>query len=81
VRQGNLEPVIAGSARKHGIADEDMLHAYNNPIRADDMDDGLTMLIGPGRAANLLEVCVVAGQGSPVIIHAMPARTKYLRRR
>ena len=27
-----VDPVIAGSARKHGVADEDMLHALRNPI-------------------------------------------------
>lgn len=27
-----MEPVILDSARKHGIADEDMLHAYRNAV-------------------------------------------------
>ena len=38
------KPWIAPSARKHGLADDTMLHAFNNPIRAEDLDDGLTML-------------------------------------
>lgn len=75
------EPVIVGSARKHGIADEDMLHAFNHPIQAEDLDNDLTMLIGPDHAGNLLEIGVVTGQHGPVIVHAMPARPKYLRRR
>jgi hypothetical protein len=29
-----VDPVILDSARKHGIADEDILHAYQHPIRA-----------------------------------------------
>lgn len=37
------------SARKHGITDYDMLHAYRNPTRVFDLD-GLTMLIGSDRA-------------------------------
>jgi hypothetical protein len=48
-------PLIAPSARKHGIPDTDMIHAFNHPIFVDDLDDG------------------------PIIIHAMPARPKYLR--
>lgn len=81
MRQGNLEPVILGSAREHGVADADMRHAYNHPIRAYDLDEGLTMLIGPDRAANLLEVGVVTREGRQVIAHALPVRPKYLRGR
>jgi hypothetical protein len=29
------EPLIFASARKHGIQDDDMLHAYNHPIRVE----------------------------------------------
>lgn len=73
-----MEPVIAGSARKHGIVDADTLHAYNHPIRSADLEDGFTMLIGPGRAGNLLEVGVVTDKRRPLIVHAMPARLKFL---
>jgi hypothetical protein len=38
-----VEPVIAESARKHGIHDEDMIHAYRNAIRSFDLDEGLIM--------------------------------------
>jgi hypothetical protein len=38
--------VIADSARRHGVRDEDMLHAYRNPSRIFELDDGSTMLIG-----------------------------------
>jgi hypothetical protein len=41
------DPIIAESARKHGIADDDVLHAYNNPILVEDLDEGLVMLVGP----------------------------------
>jgi len=37
-------PVIAPSARKHGIADGDILHAYRNPIRRFELDDGLIIV-------------------------------------
>ena len=41
-----MDPVIVASARKHGIADDDMLHAYRHPIRVFDLDD-LDMLMTP----------------------------------
>jgi hypothetical protein len=74
-----VEPIIADSARKHGVTDDDMLHAYRNPMRFFDLDDGLTMIIGVSEAATLLEVGVVQGDSAPVIVHAMPARERFLR--
>lgn len=65
------------SARKHGIDDEDILHAYRNPIRVFDIDD-LNMLIGPDRAAGLLEIGVAEAEGVEFIVHAMAARPKFL---
>jgi hypothetical protein len=73
------DPLVAPSARKHGVSDETILHAFNNPIRTEDLDEGLTMLIGPDPAGNLFEVGVVSSDEGPVIVHAMPARPKYLR--
>ena len=74
-----MEPLIAASARKHGVSDNVILHAFNNPIRAEDLDEGLTMLVGPDHTGNLYEVGVVESGDGPVIVHAMPARPKYLR--
>lgn len=73
-----MEPVIAESARKHGVADEDILHAFRNPIRLWPVDEGMTMFVGPDRAAGLLEVGVVSA-ATPVIVHAMVARAKFLK--
>jgi hypothetical protein len=73
------EPVIAASARRHGVTDEDMLHACAHPIRAFALDEGLTMLIGGGVTGALLEVGIVQGADGAVIVHAMPAREKFLR--
>ncbi len=72
-------PLIAPSARNHGIPDTDMIHAFNNPVFVDELDDGLTMFVGADTAANLLEVGVVDTNDGPIIVHAMPARPKYLR--
>lgn len=73
-----MDPVILASARKHGVVDEDILHAYQHPIRVLRLDD-LTMLIGPDRAARLLEVGLSSGEGVEFIVHAMPARPKFIR--
>jgi hypothetical protein len=72
-----VDPVILVSARKHGIDDHDMLHAYRNPIRVFDHDD-LIMLVGADEAARLLEVGVVEAEGIEFIVHAMAARPKFL---
>jgi len=76
-----VEPVVAESARKHGVADEDMTHALRNPVHVFDLDDGLTMITGPDRAGSLIEVgFAVAVDGVVVIVHAMrPARPKFIR--
>ncbi len=73
------ELVIAPSARKHGVSDDDIVHAYAHPLRVFDLDEGFTMLVGPSRAAAMLEVGVVEGETSDVVVHAMPAREKFLR--
>jgi hypothetical protein len=73
-----MDPVIVASARKHGIADTDMLHAYRNPIRVFELDD-LIMLIGGDESGRMIEVGVAAAEGIEFIVHAMPAREKFLR--
>lgn len=72
-----VDPVILASARKHDIADRDMLHAYGNPIRVFDLDD-LTMLIGPSESGDLLEIGVATAEGIEFIVHALSARPKFL---
>lgn len=73
-----MEVVILPSARKHGIADDDILHAYYNSIFSF-MFDAHTMLIGPDMSGNLLEVGVVVDREDDLIVHAMSARKKFLR--
>jgi len=73
-----MDPVIVASARKHGIADSDMLHAYRNPIRVFQTDD-LVILIGGDESGRVLEIGVAAAEGIEFIVHAMPAREKFLR--
>ena len=74
-----LEPIIAPSAYKHGVSMEDMLHAYRNPLRIFELEEGLTMMIGANSTAIIFEVGVIEGEPAPVIVHAMRARKKFLR--
>lgn len=72
-------PVIAPSALRHGVSEDIIVHAFNHPIRVADLEEGLMMLIGPDSAGNLYEIGVVSADEGPVVVHAMPARSKYLR--
>ncbi len=73
------EPFIARSARRHGVSDEVIVHAFEHPIRVEQLDEALTMLVGSDHAGNLYEIGVVDSDDGPVIVHAMPARATYLR--
>lgn len=73
-----MEPVIVPSARKHGVHDGDILHAYRHPVRVLQLDD-LLMLIGPSQSGQPLEIGVSHAEGIDFIIHAMPARAKFIR--
>jgi hypothetical protein len=71
---------IHPSARRHGIADDDMLHAIDQSLVVDDLgeDPDRWLVIGPDQAANLLELVVlVTAEGDELIIHAMPLRAVY----
>jgi hypothetical protein len=71
---------IHPSARRHGIADDDMLHAIDQSLVVDDLgeDPDRWLVIGPDQAANLLELVVlVTAEGDELIIHAMPLRALY----
>ncbi len=69
---------IYQSAGRHGIADEDMLHAIEHALVVGDRDDGKVLYPGPDRAATLLEVvAVVREDGSEIVIHAKRMHAKY----
>ena len=65
-------------ARRHGVADDDMMHAYRHPTRVLQLDD-LTMLLGASARGELLEIGFSHAEGIDFIIHAVPARPKFLR--
>jgi hypothetical protein len=71
---------IHPSARRHGIDDAGILHAVEHALVVDDLgeDPDRWLVIGPDRAANLVEVVVlVTAEGDELIIHAMPLRAVY----
>ena len=73
------EWVVLSSARRHGVADEDMLHAIRNAVYSTAQDDGATMLVGPARDAELIEVGVEQVDDLTLVLHAVrPARDKFL---
>jgi hypothetical protein len=73
---------IHRSARKHGVADEDILHAIDDALAIEDIgeDPDRWLVLGPDRAINMLEVVVlITSEGTQLAIHAMPMRSIYER--
>ena len=59
---------IGDPARRHGVDDDDIWHAVRNATRRIEMDEDLTMLIGPARNGTPLEVGVLGlGSDDPVV--------------
>lgn len=73
------EPIVLESAGRHGVADEDALHAWAFATDSYQVDHGMVLYIGPDRSARFLEVGVIDWHGNLAIVHAMPARQKFLR--
>jgi hypothetical protein len=70
------------SARKHGVADDDIRHAIDHVLAIEDAgeDPDRWLVIGPDRAGNPLEVVVlVTVEDTRLAIHAMSMRAKYRR--
>ena len=77
-----MDPLIGASAHRHGIADDDIRHALDNAIHIWELDDGIDMNIGPAHDGTLLEIgLAVDDAGQLIVVHAMKARPKYLRRK
>lgn len=73
-----MEPIVLASARKHGLADDDILHAYATPYGSSCSTSSRcsSALTAPARP---LEVGTTTAEGVEFVVHAMPARPKYLR--
>jgi hypothetical protein len=71
-----LSVEIHPSARRHGVHDADIAHAYDRVlvwVRLDE-DPSRYLLAGPDRAGNLLELVVLDLEDGPLVIHAMALR-------
>jgi hypothetical protein len=78
----NKQVEIHESARRHGVADQDILHAIDHALAIEDAgeDPDRWLIIGSDTAANLLEVVVlITAEGNQIAIHSMPMRDKYAR--
>lgn len=72
---------ILGSAPRHGVEEEGIEHALRNAMVVEEIaDDPVRYLVlGPDRAANLLELVVVDRPQGPALIYAMDMRPQYRR--
>ncbi len=81
---GILDAVeVAVSARKHGIPDADILHAWRNVLRVAEQDYGgesRVIAVGPARNGALLELVLVPDDAPNRVIHADCARRSFLNR-
>jgi hypothetical protein len=68
---------IHPSARKHGVADDDIHHAVEQPLTGRELDEHRMLWLGPDRAGNLLEIIVLYLDHRAIAIHAMKMRSKY----
>ena len=67
---------IHRSARRHGVLDEDIEHAYEHAVEWVELGDDPAryLVVGPARAGNLLELVVMEADGDELVIHAMVLR-------
>jgi hypothetical protein len=70
------------SASNHGVGADDVVHAVDRALIVADMGDDdspvRTLVLGPDRAGNILEVIVLHfDDGREMAIHAMPMRSHY----
>jgi hypothetical protein len=72
---------VLGSALRHGVEGEDIEHVLRNAMVVEEIaDDPIRYLVlGPDRAANLLELVVMDRPQGPAVIHAMDMRPQYRR--
>jgi hypothetical protein len=78
----NARVEIHESARRHGVAADDILHALAHPVvvvDADsDSDPPKLFVIGPDHAGNLLEVVMLTlAEDRSLVIHAMRLQRRY----
>jgi len=73
-----MERRIHPSARKHGLADDDILHAIEFALFAGvEEDEDRKLYLGPDQAANMIEVLALLEDDHELVIHAMSVQKKY----
>jgi hypothetical protein len=67
---------IHEAARKHGVADEDIVHAYEHALSWIEVgeDPVRYLMAGADRTGNLLELVLLVTPGVDLVIHAMKIR-------
>jgi uncharacterized DUF497 family protein len=71
---------IRQSARKHGIADEDIAHAFENAVRLVEFEtygEERLLVIRPDRAGHMLELIAMPASQPTRVIHADRLRPKF----
>lgn len=71
---------IRDSARKHGIVDGDIEHAWTHAMRYFEVEydgDVRLFVIGPDRHGHLLELVAVPSEAPDRVIHADRLRPKF----
>jgi uncharacterized DUF497 family protein len=71
---------LTPSARKHGVKDADIQHAWRNALRLVEYEylgEDRLLVIGPDRHGRLLELVAVPAQAPVRIIHADRLRPKF----
>ena len=74
---------IHRSARKHGVADPDIIHAFEHSLVQLDLNPDehppRFALVGPDPAGNFIElICIQVDDNRTIVIHAMKARPTFL---
>lgn len=67
---------IHQTARKHGVSDQDITHAYDHALTWVEVgeDPQRYLVAGPNRAGNLLELVILMTPTVELVIHAMKIR-------
>ena len=71
---------VTPSARKHGVEDADIQHAWRNAMRLVEYEclgEDRLLVIGPDRQGRLLELVAVPAQAPVRVIHADRLRPKF----
>ncbi len=71
---------VRPSALRHGVADEDIHHAFNHALREVELDEDRWLVLGPDRTANIVELIIlITDQGDERAVHAMRATKENLK--